>query len=80
MSAMAASCYNVHFLMLIKIDSRDTTFAFPSFTHGNAITRKVFFVTPIINTNYTLSGNQQTYLQTSCRIMALNVRKLYETS
>jgi hypothetical protein len=63
--------------MHIKIDSRDITSAFPSFEHGNTITRKVFFVTLILNANYTLSGNQQTYLQTSLPIMLVNVCKLY---
>jgi hypothetical protein len=61
------------------LHGRDTTYAFPSFKHGNTITWSVFFVTHITHTNYTLSGNQHTYLQTSRRIMAVNVRKLYGT-
>jgi hypothetical protein len=66
--------------MLIKKDYRDTTSDFPSFRRGNTFTRNIFFVTRITNANYTLSGNQQTYLQISRRIMAVNVRKLYGNS
>jgi hypothetical protein len=66
--------------MLIKKDYRDTTSDFPSFEYGSTFTRKILFVTHITNANYTLFGNRQTYLQTSGRIMAVNVRKLYITS